>query len=77
MLNPDGCRTFSPPCERWGPQVISSVGLAAVTDAANLDGVGIWADEEEAVGAYTQPKFVSSSESFHVSDARLCETVKY
>jgi hypothetical protein len=48
-----------------------------MTDAANLDGVGIWADEEEAVGAYTQPKFVSSSESFHVSDARLCETVKY
>lgn len=59
---------------RWA---ISTIGLAAMTDAANLDGVGIWADEEEAVGAYTQPKFVSSSESFHVSDARLCETVKY
>ena len=40
-----------------------------MTDAANLDGVGIWADEEEAVIAYTQPKFVSSSESFHVAHA--------
>jgi len=48
-----------------------------VTDPANLDSVGIWANEEEAVVAYTQPKFVSSSESLHVSDARLCETMKY
>jgi len=46
-------------------------------DAANLDGVGIWADKEEAVVAYAQPKFVSSSKSFHVTHARLCETVKY
>ena len=40
--------------------------------AANLDGVDICADEcadvEEAVVAYPQPKFASSSESFHVTD---------
>ena|SRR6266849_5953005 len=52
-------------------QTISSIGFTAMTDAANLDGVGIWANEEEAVVSYTQPKFVSSSESFHVTHARL------
>jgi hypothetical protein len=36
--------------------------------AANLNGVDIGAEEEEAVVAYPQPKFVSSSESFHVTD---------
>jgi hypothetical protein len=36
--------------------------------AADLVGVDICADEEEAVVAYLQPKFVSSSESFHVTD---------
>jgi hypothetical protein len=35
-----------------------------MTDAANLDGVGIWADEEEAVVAYAQPKFVSPWTAF-------------
>jgi hypothetical protein len=64
-------------CEKWEPQTISAIRFAAMPHAANLDGVGIWADEEEAVVAYTQRKFVSSSESFHVIDARLCETVKY
>ncbi len=42
--------------------------------AANLDGVGIWADEEEAVVAYTQAKFVSALHSFHVIQSRLCKT---
>jgi len=42
--------------------------------AANLDGVGIWANEEEAVVAYTQPKFVSALHSFHVTQSRLCKT---
>jgi hypothetical protein len=37
--------------------------------AANLDGVGIWADEEEAVIAYAQPKFFSSLESSHIACA--------
>jgi hypothetical protein len=36
--------------------------------AANLHGVDIGAEEEKAVVAYPQPKFVSSSESFHVTD---------
>lgn len=36
--------------------------------AANLDGVDIWAGEEEAVVAYAQPKFVCSLESFHITD---------
>jgi hypothetical protein len=40
-------------------------------NAANLDGVSIWADEEEAVVAYTQPKFVSALHSFHVTHARF------
>ena len=35
--------------------------------AANLDGVDIGTDDEEAVVAYPQPKFVSSSKSFHVT----------
>jgi hypothetical protein len=43
-----------------------------MTGSTNLDGVGIWADEEEAVVTNTQTKFVSSPESFHVSDSRLC-----
>ena len=47
-----------------------------MTDAANLDGVGIWTDEEEAVVAYAQPKFVCSLDSFHVTHARLRETKK-
>jgi hypothetical protein len=45
-----------------------------MSHAPNLDGVGIWADEEEAVVAYTQAKLVSSLDSFHVAHARLCKT---
>ena len=42
-----------------------------MADAANLDGVGIGADEEEPVVANAQPKLFSSLESFHVADARF------
>jgi len=35
-----------------------------MTDPANLDGVGVWANEEEAVVAYAQPKFFSALEGF-------------
>jgi hypothetical protein len=42
-----------------------------MTDATNLEGVGIWADEEEAVVADAQPKFVSALHGFHVTHARL------
>ena len=51
-----------------------SVGFAAMPHAANLDGVGIRADEEEAVVPYTQPKFVSSLDGLHIAHARLCKT---
>src|ERR1700733_1990282 len=56
---------------------ISPIRFAAMTDAANLDGVGIWANEEDAVVTTAQPKFFSSLKSLNISDARLCETVKY
>jgi hypothetical protein len=49
----------------------SPVGFAAVTDAANLDGIGIGADEEEPAVANAQPKFFSSLESFHVTRTRV------
>lgn len=49
----------------------SSVGLTAMTDAANLDSVAVVADEEEAVVTNTQPKFFSALESFHVARARF------
>ena len=39
--------------------------------AANLDGVDIWAGEEEAVVAYAQPKFVCSFGE--LSHHRLCK----
>jgi|HubBroStandDraft_1064217.scaffolds.fasta_scaffold277103_2 hypothetical protein len=42
-----------------------------MTDPANFDSVGIWANEKEAVVTYTQAKFVSSLDSFHVTHARL------
>jgi len=45
-----------------------------MTDAANFDGVGVWADKEEAVVAYSQTKFVSALHGFHVTHARLCKT---
>ena len=42
-----------------------------MTDAANLDGVAVGADEEEPAVANPQPKLFSSLESFHVAHARL------
>ena len=42
-----------------------------MTDAANFDGFGIGADEEESVVANAQPKFSSALESFHVARARF------
>lgn len=76
---------FSIPFERWEPfhltlavrPTISPIGFAAMPYAANFNGVGIWADEEEAVVAYTQPKFVSALHSFHVTHARLCKTEEH
>jgi hypothetical protein len=62
--------------KNWISNSISSVGFTAMPYAANLDGVGVWADEEEAVVAYAQTKFVSALHSFHVTQARLCKTVK-
>jgi len=44
----------------WDFRVISAIRFAAMTDAANLDGIGIAADEEEAVVANTQSKLFSS-----------------
>jgi hypothetical protein len=57
-------------------QTISAVGLAAMTDAANLDGVGIWANEEEAVVANAQPKFFSALERFHIACAGFREAMQ-
>ena len=42
-----------------------------MTYAANLDGIGIGADEEETVIADAQPEFFSSLEAFHVARARF------
>lgn len=42
-----------------------------MTDATNLDGVGIGADEEDPVVANAQPKLFSSRESFHIARARF------
>jgi hypothetical protein len=53
---------------------ISAVGFTAMTDAANLDSVGIWANEEEAVVTNAQPKLVCSLDSFHVTHARSRKT---
>lgn len=50
-------------------QIVSSIGLAAMTDPANLEGVGIGANEEEAVVTNTQPKFFSALKRFHVPHA--------
>ena len=44
-------------------------------DAANLNRVGIWADEEEAVVTNPQPKLFPSLEGFHVAHARFREAV--
>ena len=42
-----------------------------MTDAANLDGVGISADEEEPIVTNAEPKLFSPLESFHVARARF------
>ena len=42
-----------------------------MTDAANLDGVEIGADEEEPVVPDAQPKLFSALKGFHISHARL------
>ncbi len=47
-----------------------------MTDAANLDGVGIGADEKKPVVANAQPKFFSSLESFHVVRARFYKAMQ-
>jgi len=49
----------------------SAVGFAAVENAANLDAVGIGANEEEAVVAYAEPKLFSSLESLYVARTRF------
>jgi hypothetical protein len=56
---------------------MSPVGFASMPHAANLNGVGIWADEEETVVAYAQAKFVSSLHSFHVTQARFCKAEEH
>jgi hypothetical protein len=38
-----------------------------MTDAANLDGIGFGADEEEPVVPNPQPKLFSSLERFHIA----------
>jgi hypothetical protein len=58
-------------------QTILAVGFAAMTNAANFDGTGIWAGEEEAVIAHAQAKFVSSLHSFYVTQARFCKTEEH
>lgn len=47
------------------------VGLAAMTDAADLDSAAVGADEEKAVVTNTQPKLFSALESFHIARARF------
>ncbi len=44
--------------------------------AANLDGVGIGADEEEPVVTDAESKLFSPLESFHVADARFCKAMQ-
>ena len=44
--------------------------------SANLYGVGIGANKEEAVVAYAQPKFFPSLKSFHVTFARSCKAME-
>jgi hypothetical protein len=58
---------------RWLDCVIrnSAVGFAAMTDAANLDGVRISADEEKPVVSNAESKLFSSLQSFHVAPARF------
>jgi len=46
-------------------------------DAANFDGVGIGADEEEPVVANPQPKLFFSLESFHVARARFRKAMQH
>lgn len=45
-------------------------------DSADLDGVGIVADEEEPIITNPQPKFFSSLESFHVARSGFRETMQ-
>ena len=57
-------------------QTISSIGLTAMADAANLDRADIWTNEEEAIVSNAQPKFLSALEGFHVACARFREPVQ-
>jgi hypothetical protein len=44
---------------------------------ANLDGVGIWANEEDTIVTNTQAQFFSSLKSFHVTYASLRKAKKH
>jgi hypothetical protein len=71
-LKGKGHQNDSPKPGVCGTEVrISAVSFTAMTNAADLDGVGIGADEEEPVVANAQPKFFSSLESFHIARARF------
>jgi len=47
-----------------------------MTNAADLDGLAVGADKEEAIVTNTQPKLFSPLESFHVTRARFRETMQ-
>lgn len=47
-----------------------------MTDAAHLDSIRIWTNEEEPIVADAQPQFFSTLESFHVAYARFREAMQ-
>ena len=58
----------------WAPAnkfLALAVGFATMTDAANLDGVGLGTDEEKPVVPNPQSKLFSSQEGFHIARTRL------
>jgi len=67
-------------CEKPAKQMTghpcSAVGLAAMTDAANLDSVAVCVDEEQAIISDAKPKLVSALESLHVAGARFGEAMQ-
>jgi hypothetical protein len=55
--------------ERCCTQYQSAVGFASMMDASDFDGIGVRANEEEAIVADAQPKLFSPLKRFHVARA--------
>ena len=47
-----------------------------MSDAADLESVGIGADEEKSIVAYAQPKLVVTLQGLHVTCARFRKTMQ-